>query len=167
MPLTLKDANAVVAAWHRHHKPVTAHRFSLGAVDDTGAVRGVAIVGRPVARMTDAARVAEVLRVATDGTRNACSLLLGAAARTAKGMGFESIQTFTLPVEGGASLRGAGWVLVGGAGGGAWGRPSRARVDAAPTAVKSKWVRQLNPPRPGVVMPEVTREPVMQTEMFQ
>ena len=49
-PLTLEQANAFVAAIHRHHKPTVGHRFSLGAFLD-GVCVGVAIVGRPVARM--------------------------------------------------------------------------------------------------------------------
>ena len=44
----------------------------------------------------------EVLRVATDGTPNACSALLGAAARAAKALGYLRIQTYPLPDEGGA-----------------------------------------------------------------
>jgi len=144
VPLTLKDANRVVSALHRHHKPATGHRFSLGVIDSEGVVRGVAIVGRPVARMVDHTMVCEVSRVATDGTRNACSILLGAAARAAKAMGYAKIQTYTLPEEGGASLRGAGWTCEGDAGGGAWkhtdGKP---RDRSQPMAVKSRWVRVL------------------------
>lgn len=61
VPLTLKDANAFVLALHRHHKPVVGHRFSVGCEAD-GRLVGVAIVGRPVARMTDHTAVAEVTR---------------------------------------------------------------------------------------------------------
>ena len=144
VPLTLSDANAVVAALHRHHAPATGHRFSIGVVDNDGLVRGVAIVGRPVARMVDHRMVCEVLRVATDGTRNACSALLGAAARTAKGMGFARIQTFTLPEEGGASLRGAGWECEGESGGGKWSRVSRpVRRTDQPMSIKLRWSKRL------------------------
>lgn len=80
VPLTLADANLVVDAIHRHHKKSLNHRFSIGAVDAEGVIRGVAICGRPVARMVDHRMVLEVARVATDGTRNCCSFLLGAAA---------------------------------------------------------------------------------------
>jgi hypothetical protein len=92
-PLTLAAANALVAQLHRHHKPATRHRFSLGAFKpapaEAGRERlvGAAIVGRPVARMIDQHGVAEVTRLNTDGTRNAASFLLGAAARAAKAMG--------------------------------------------------------------------------------
>lgn len=80
--IALADANDFVARLHRHHKPVVGHLFSLGAVLD-GKLVGVAIVGRPVARMRDDGLTAEVTRLCTDGTDNACSFLYGAAARAA------------------------------------------------------------------------------------
>ena len=146
VPLTLAEANAMVLTLHRHHKPATGHRFSLGVVDAKGQLRGVAIVGRPVARALDARMVCEVSRVATDGARNACSALLGAAARAARAMGFAKIQTYTLPSEGGASLRGAGWVCEGAAGGGQWVRSDGAlRCTDQPTEIKTRWAKYLNP----------------------
>ena len=30
VPITLKEANAFVSAYHRHHGPVTGHKFSIG-----------------------------------------------------------------------------------------------------------------------------------------
>jgi hypothetical protein len=82
---------------------------------------------------------AEVTRLATDGTRNACSALYGAAWRAARAIGYRRMISYTLPEEGGASLRGAGWRLVGEAGGGSWSRASRARVDTHPTGTKLRW----------------------------
>ncbi len=94
----LADANAFVETHHRHHDPVLNHRFSIGVGDDR--LRGVAICGRPRAAAINQRGVLEVLRVATDGTRNACSWLYGAAARVAGTMGFYAgsrgrIETFT------------------------------------------------------------------------
>jgi hypothetical protein len=91
----------------------------------------VVIVGRPVARMLDNGWTLEVNRCCTDGTRNACSLLYGAAWRAAKALGYRRLITYTLPEEGGASLRGAGWKDLGLRGGGNWNVPSRPRVDTA------------------------------------
>lgn len=139
VPVGLDEANAFVAQHHRHHHPVPGHKFSIGVADESGAIRGVAIVGRPVARMTDDGLTLEVNRVATDGCPNACSALYGAARRAAWALGFERLITFTLPEEGGASLRGAGWKLMGEAGGGKWGREGRPRVDKHPTQIKMKW----------------------------
>ena len=41
VPLTLADANLVVEAIHRHHKKSLNHRFSIGAVDAKGVIRGL------------------------------------------------------------------------------------------------------------------------------
>ncbi|MBN4665395.1 hypothetical protein HUS70_07630 [Pandoraea nosoerga] len=126
--VTLDEANAFVTLHHRHHKPVVGHKFSLG-VSDGSMIRGVAIVGRPVARRLDDGMTLEVNRCCTDGARNACSMLYGAAWRATKALGYRRLITYTLPVEGGASLRGAGWHLVGERGGGNWNVPGRPRID--------------------------------------
>lgn len=143
VPLTLREANEFVAVFHRHHKPVVGHRFSLGVMrhwsDTCKTLVGVAICGRPVARMTDWRTTVEVVRLATDGTQNACSALYGAARATAKAMGFQRITTFTLLSEPGTSLRAAGWTQTGVTEGGEWGRPSRSRQVVAPTEPKRRW----------------------------
>lgn len=84
-------------------------------------------------------------RVATDGTYNACSILYAAAARAAKAMGYERIQTFTLPSEGGASLRASGWVNDGQTANRA-GWHSRDRNPNLHTdgVQKWRWIRKLN-----------------------
>lgn len=131
----LDEANAFVVEHHRHHKPVVGHLFSIGAVKDD-AIVGVVIVGRPVSRMRDDGETAEVTRLCTDGTKDACSFLYGAAARAAFALGFSKIGTYILDSETGASLRGAGWKLIGKRGGGSWSVPSRPRVDKHPTQGK-------------------------------
>lgn len=133
--IALSDANAFVAELHRHHKPVVGHLFSIGAVLG-GRLVGVAIVGRPVARMRDDGKTAEVTRLCTDGTRNACSFLYGASARAAFALGFERIGTYILASESGASVKAAGWRLIGQTRGGSWSRPSRGREDKHPTERK-------------------------------
>lgn len=140
----LKDANEFVARLHRHHKPVTGHRFSLAVQDEVGVLHGVAICGRPVARMLDQKNTLEVTRLCTDGTPHACSFLYAAAARCAKEMAFSKIQTYILDTETGTSLKAAGFVLEGHTGGGDWNRPSRGgrRVDQ-PMQQKSRWVKDL------------------------
>src|SRR3990167_6928377 len=69
IPLTLKQANELIVRWHRHHKPVVGHRFSLGLLDGD-ELKGAAIVGRPVSREIPQYEVAEVTRLVTDGTKN-------------------------------------------------------------------------------------------------
>lgn len=110
-PLTLKQANELVANWHRHHKPVVGHRFSIG-VSVNGSYVGAAITGRPVGRETAQYTVAEVTRLVTDGTPHACSKLYSASARAAQAMGYERIQTFILESETGTSLKAAGWYRI-------------------------------------------------------
>lgn len=138
LPCDLDAANAFVASHHRHHKPVVGHKFSLSANNGEKIV-GVVIVGRPVSRMRDDGVTLEVTRLCTDGARNACSFLYGAAARAAFALGYARIGTYTLPEEGGASLRGAGWKLIGERGGGSWSRTERPRVDTHPTQGKLLW----------------------------
>lgn len=137
MPVTLREASAFVERHHRHHKPPQGGLFAVGCGDTE--VRGVAIVGRPVARMLNDGWTAEVTRLATDGSRNACSMLYGAAWRAARALGYRRLVTYTLPEEGGASLRASGWTCIGEAGGGSWSRTSRPRVDAHPTQAKLRW----------------------------
>lgn len=112
MPTSLEQANAFVGMLHRHHKPVQGHKFSLAVADVERKVRGVVIVGRPVSRHLDDGWTLEVNRCCTDGARNACSMLYGAAWRAAKALGYKRMITYTLPEEGGASMRAAGWRLV-------------------------------------------------------
>lgn len=82
-PITLREANAFVEMHHRHHQPARGCIATV-AVNDGERVRGVAIIGRPVARMLQDGYTAEVIRVATDGARNACSMLYGAGARAGR-----------------------------------------------------------------------------------
>ena len=131
-PINFDEANAFVALHHRHHKPVVGAKFCV-AVSDGETVRGVAIVGRPVARRIDDGWTLEVNRCCTDGARNACSMLYGAAWRAAKALGYRKLITYTLPEEGGASLRASGWKLIGIRGGGNWNVSSRPRIDTAET----------------------------------
>ncbi len=145
VPLTLAQANDLVARLHRHHKPVQGHRFSLG-LEVNGEIVGAAIVGRPVSRGTPAYSVAEVTRLVTDGTRNACSALYGACARVAREMGFDSIQTYILDSETGTSLRASGWELDGYTAGGDWNHSKQyagTRRTDQPQDPKQRWVKRL------------------------
>jgi hypothetical protein len=138
LPVELAEANAFVREHHRHHGAVVGHKFSMG-ISDGEAIRGVAIVGRPVARHLDDGLTLEVTRVATDGTKNVASMLYGAARRATFALGYRRLVTYTLPSESGASLRAAGYRCLGEAGGGSWSVPSRPRVDKHPLQVKLRW----------------------------
>jgi hypothetical protein len=133
--LELAEANAFVTEHHRHHRPVVGHVFSIGAAHE-GRIVGIAVVGRPVARMRDDGVTAEVTRLATDGTKDACSFLYGASARAAFALGFKRIGTYILATEPGTSLAAAGWRMIGETPGRSWSVPSRPRVDKHPLQVK-------------------------------
>jgi hypothetical protein len=140
VPCTLRQATAYVEQHHRHHAPPQGGLFAVGvAREGDGEMCGVAIVGKPVARNLNDAWTAEVTRVATDGTRNACSMLYGACWRAARALGWRRLITYTLTEEPGTSLRAAGWKVVGETKGGSWDRPSRPRVDNHPTQAKLRW----------------------------
>lgn len=112
VPVRWEDARAFVEGWHRHNRPPVGHKFSVGVADDDRVLRGVAIVGRPVARHLDDGGTLEVLRVATDGAPNACSMLYGTSWRAARALGYTRLVTYTQSTEPGSSLRAAGWRVV-------------------------------------------------------
>lgn len=143
IPTTLLEANGFVGEFHRHHKAAVGHRFSIGC-EHGGKLVGVVVVGRPVARKTEQYGIAEVTRLCTDGTKNACSFLYSLAARIAKEMGFIRIQTFILPTESGVSLKAAGWTFDGITHSGTWQTRTNRRTDQ-PTEQKQRWIKILNP----------------------
>ena len=140
VPISLKEANAFVSQHHRHHRPVVGHKFSIGASDGEKIV-GVAIVGRPVSRYLDDGWTLEVNRCCTDGTKNACSLLYGAAWRAAKAMGYKKVVTYILASENGSSLKASGYKCIGLAGGLRWTGRRRPTVDLYPAQMKLRFER--------------------------
>lgn len=139
VPTTVQDAREYVRQHHRHHAPPVSGLFAVAVADDAGVIRGVAIVGRPVARMLQDGWTAEVTRVATDGAKNACSMLYGAAWRAARALGYRKLVTYTLAEESGVSLRASGWTTVAEVRGRSWSCASRPRVDKHPTQGKLRW----------------------------
>lgn len=114
IPVGLSEAQEFVRSFHRHNKPPIGHVFSIG-VSDGSALVGVAICGRPVARMLDDGETLEVTRccVNDDAPKGACSFLYSRAWRATRSLGWSRLVTYTLQSESGASLRGAGWTVVG------------------------------------------------------
>lgn len=140
-PISLREANSFVESHHRHHKKVIGAKFSIAVSDaEKNEVCGVAIIGRPVSRILDDGWTLEVNRVCTDGTRNACSMLYGAAWKAAKSLGYTKLITYTMLTESGGSLRGAGWICIGERGGGQWNKPSRPRIET-PAELSCKKLR--------------------------
>lgn len=112
VPITFRIAEAYVRKYHRHNPPSRGVKFAIGVCDDEGRLRGVAMVGRPIARSYDDGLTIEVNRTATDGCPNANSALYGAAWRIAGAMGYRRMITYTQGTESGASLRAAGMTRV-------------------------------------------------------
>ena len=111
VPVSWDDARKFVEGWHRHNKPPPGHKFSIGIARD-GVLVGVAVVGWPVASAFQDGLTLEVRRTATDGSKNANSMLYGAAWRASKALGYQRLVTYTQADESGASLRAAGWRVV-------------------------------------------------------
>jgi hypothetical protein len=142
VPLELKDANAYIAKYHRHHKPVVRDKFRIGCEKD-GELVGVVMVGRPISRMLADGKTLEVVRLCTNGDKNVCSFLYSAAARVAKELGYSKIITYILESETGTSLKASGWHWEADTSGGSWNRRSRPREDNAPTCPKQRWAKIL------------------------
>jgi hypothetical protein len=128
VPMTITEANDFVLNFHRHNKPVLSARFAIGASNGTHLV-GVAIVGRPCARMLQDGWTAEVTRtcVVDNSPKGTCSFLYSACWRAWKAMGGKRLITYTLTSESGSSLRGAGWKVVAQCSPGTWDRAKRKR----------------------------------------
>jgi len=132
-PVTFREACAFVALLHRHNKPPRGHKFSVALFQGEQMV-GVAMAGRPVARVFDDGLTLEVNRTCTDGTKNANSMLYGAVRRAARAMGYTRIVTYTQADESGISLRAAGFRKV---------KELEARKSWAESSVKLKAIRDV------------------------
>lgn len=140
-PVTLTEAREYCRKWHRTHRPPQGGLFAVACAHYGQTPCGVAIVGRPVARHLDDGWTAEVTRVATDGTKNACSFLYGACWRAARALGYIRLVTYTLRVEPGTSLRAAGFEAVHETKSERWTRPARERFDEDAPQQKIRWER--------------------------
>lgn len=152
-PISLKQANTYVELNHRHHRKTQGHKFSLG-VYENGVLHGVCIVGRPLSRYLDDGMTLEVLRLCTDGHKNACSILYARSARIAKEMGYNKIITYILAEESGNSLVACGWNLEElNVGGGSWENCTRREGEyhqmsifpereKYPIGKKQRWVKK-------------------------
>jgi hypothetical protein len=154
VPIFIKDAKQFIAKHHRHNRPSLSGLFACAVADHLGGeIRGVAIAGRPVARLLDDGFTVEVTRLGTDGIRNGCSMLYGAITRAAKALGYRLAYTYTLASEPGSSLLASGWILdTELSANPTWDTPSRRRVqtdlfgeETRPSGPKKRWKRILIP----------------------
>lgn len=158
-PCSAAEANDYVKTVHRHNGTLPTSIFRVLVHDDERIVRGVAIAGAPKARMLMTPGTLEVSRVATDGSRNACSMLYGACTRAARALGYRRLVTYTLEIEAGASLRASGWSLTSRTKAESWSRRQAAKgnpdyVDGH-DAVTNKWRSeiQMGEPVPELIWP--------------
>lgn len=84
LPIDFKTASAFIREHHRHHIPTVGWKFGVRAVNNAGETVGVVVVGRPVSRRNDNGLTLEVTRMCSDGSRNVCSFLYGAARTASK-----------------------------------------------------------------------------------
>lgn len=80
----------------------------------------------------------------TDGTPNACSILYAAAYRAARAMGYTKVITYILDTESGVSLKAAGYVCEGRAGGLEWNGERKPKMaNQYPHQMKTRWVKKI------------------------
>ena len=141
-PCSYQAAKEFVKEYHRHNKPPVGHKFSIACFDGD-MLCGVAMVGRPVSRYLDDGLTLEINRCCTDGTRNACTKLYGAACRAAHALGYKRIYTYTRESEPGTSLKASNWICEGKAGGTHWTgkRYEQQKIDV--DELKVRWRKDL------------------------
>lgn len=142
--VTQKQAFDMVKRWHKHHKAPQGWKFGLAIEDDIGAL-GVVTVGRPVSRNLDDGVTFEITRLALmdTGIKNAASMLLGAACKSAKLHGASKIISYTLIEEDGSCYKAVGFHVDQITKGQSWSRDNRQRQDDHPTCDKMRWVKNL------------------------
>lgn len=141
-PCDFRVAQNFIAEYHRHNKPPIGHKFSIACFDND-RLCGVVMVGRPVGRYLDDGLTLEVNRCCTDGTRNACTILYGAAQRAARALGYKRLVTYTLESENGASLRASNWICDGPAGGTHWTGQRYEQTELVLGEKKVRWRKEL------------------------
>lgn len=148
VPIRISKAKLHIKAFHRHHPPPVGGLFAIGVAVEGGSVVGVAVVGRPVSRKLDDGWTVEITRLCVEplAPMGACSKLIAACRKAAKSLGYRRLFTYTLPEEGGASLRGAGMDGDGPTGLPRWStRPGRSTANGG---IKMRWSAQLGPVPP-------------------
>lgn len=138
VPINIATARQFVSAYHRHS--IAPHRWKFGVgLQLGGTLVGVAVAGRPIARVLDDGFTLEVTRTCTTGVRNANSKLYGSIVRAGRALGFTKFVTYTQHDESGASLRAVGWDCVADLPARAgWDMPGRRRKDNGTDGVARK-----------------------------
>ena len=158
IPVSLKEAQAYINKYHRHHKASVGDKFRVACSID-GEIVGIAQCGNPVARYLCDGETLEITRLCTNGEKDVCSFLYSRCARIAKELGYKRIITYILETETGVSLKASGFKLdQNNVGGATWENNTRARErrkeqqlsmleerQKYPVGVmKQRWVKYLN-----------------------
>lgn len=116
VPITLREANDFVESFHRHNGRTSRDggKFAIG-LEHAGSLVGIAIVGHPLSASYMDGTTAEVTRTCTnlDAPKGSISKLYATCWRIWQMMGGQRMITYTLMSESGASLKGAGWKILG------------------------------------------------------
>ena len=161
VPITLPAAQRFIGRHHAHCNPPHAWRWGSGVANGS-VLMGVVTTGNPVAPALNGRGIVEVNRLCVRRDVepmlrwNCCSMLYAHSAREAERRGFQRIITYIRDDEDGTSLKAAGWVLEGRAGGRGWHSARRARSNRNAWIGKQRWSRMLHPKpqmRPRLVQP--------------
>lgn len=148
--ITLADARRFIAEHHSHSAPPIGWRFGVGVIDADRLV-AVGVAGRPVARYLDSPDNIEITRVATDGTRMACSMVYAHLCAAARHLGYRTAYTYTLVSECATCPKAAGFTFdADSSDTRTWNRPRRPRLELdlfgnrpTPPVAKLRWARRL------------------------
>jgi hypothetical protein len=149
VPVTLTDARIYVQRWHSHLDAPVGGLFAAAVEHVERGVVCVAVMGRPVARLLDqrdaggGRSVAELTRVASDGTAPHAASMAGAAvSRAALVLGYRRLVSKTLLGEAGTMYRAMGWRAVAVRNrprDETWEREGRVREHPAQPGAKVRW----------------------------
>lgn len=117
MKPTIFETSWLVAArfvdkHHRHLKAPQGHKFSLALIQNE-FTHGVIICGRPVSRILQSRNYLEFTRVCTLGLPNGCSMLMAAARKKGRAMGYSKFVTYTHVGQIASSLKADNWKQTG------------------------------------------------------
>jgi|6_EtaG_2_1085325.scaffolds.fasta_scaffold49331_2 hypothetical protein len=147
-----REVKEFITKHHRHLNASLGDKFRAVALNGS-VVIGAAMMGRPVSRHLDDGTCLEITRVAIDSsisralTQNICSQLYAKCFKWAKQHDYQSVITYTLEHEDGASLKSANFIheytQPNSRRGSSWDSPSRTRNDKTPNCPKKRWRKYL------------------------
>jgi hypothetical protein len=144
VPISIREADRFVGQHHSHSRPTGGKAKAAIGAERTGQLVGVAILGRPKARLADDGRRLEVVRLCTHGTpeqvRNVASFLLSRCRRLSSALGYAKPPISYLRFdESGVSYKAAGWRCVAEVKADSGDRPSRPRKPQHEIVHRTRW----------------------------